>query len=236
MMENRMMHRLRFGALGLIFCAMGGCGVYSQLRPADTLDAGTVEVSGGFSANHYGEGQLVGQAAVGVTDRWELYGHYETRTGWAGTRFALLRSETSPVAVSMGFQLGSITRMENLGSFLDTEYHDTFAYGPSLTIGRRFKDVEPYLGYMAFFGGDRFEVGSARLGLRVHMSPHFVLGVELGSAQHNTRQVGVAATFEGAGYATFVIPMGGAKKPKEKAAPPVPARTEPKPAKKPSVS
>lgn len=210
-MMKQMISKAGFLLMLSLTFLMPSCGVYSHLRPADTLKQGNVELSGGVSASYFGEVLPVFQAAVGATDWLEMYGHYEMRSGYGGMRLGLLKSEKHPIALSIGGHAGIINRFEDKegGELFGYDYVNRFAYGPSISIGRKFKHLEPYLSAVVFFDQDGLALGSEKLGLRWYITPELIWGLELGSAQHaklfsSTTTDGLA-TFEGATFLSFLI-------------------------------
>ena len=182
------MKRLIYIFLLLAFYSIG-CGTYSLLRPADLLKPRQVDlqVGSGFSQL---EVVPVDQLAIGVTKWLELNVHYETYSALAGVRFGLLNSKKHKFALSLSagggwFNVYNSKYIQGGGAYI------------GLTLGRRFKWFEPYLGYkglvMMNIGG--WWIHTAKLGVRFNIGKHFLLGLEGGVTTHH----GFWTMAEGAG-------------------------------------
>lgn len=168
------------------------CGTYSVLRPADNLEAGRVEITGGLTANTIPEVLPVMKGNVGLTDWLEIGAQYEVYTLLGEARFGLLSSEAHGIALALGAQGGMVSRYTGSTGFADATTE--FAAGPTLTVGRRWDIWEIYLGGKALsnFESSGFGIVSGKLGARVILIPTLFLGAEAGVSGHFWGGSGVA--------------------------------------------
>ncbi len=171
---------------GFLSLAVGGCATQTHLRPADTLKAGEVELTGAMSANTSGWISPVAQGAVGVTDWLELGGQAEflSTLGWA--RFGLLHTEKHGLGLALTVGGGYRPR---LGEVFFAELYDEDYSGLALlsgvTVGFKKGKLEPYAALNALYlpsSVGNFIIPS-KLGLRVHTGP-VIWSVEGGATSH----------------------------------------------------
>ncbi|SCA58686.1 hypothetical protein AB751O23_AK_00130 [Chlamydiales bacterium SCGC AB-751-O23] len=117
-------------AFTMLFSA---CTTGTMLRSPRTLKQGELEVSTGVVATEVLPGSVV-IAAYGVTDRFEIEGRAEFDYIAVNPRFQILNAEEHNLDLTVSTEIG---------------YGEThgFRTGPGIILGRRFKNIEPYLGY-----------------------------------------------------------------------------------------
>jgi hypothetical protein len=176
-----------------------GTGTLSSLRPADTLDADQLEISGAMT-NQY---PLI-QFNYGILQDLELCAHFEYSEVTGGARWRLLSSERDGLALTLGLYVGTtndLTSRPNLD--LDYLYSTVRVWIPQITVGKKIDRFEPYLGYKPFFTfQSRYQAGTYKVGTRYRLgrsaeyrlftsgTPHtaaIFLMAELGWSQQRAR-------------------------------------------------
>ncbi len=181
--------------MGVIAVAvfLSGCGTFSVVRPADTLKSGQFEASGGLTANHLGEFLFVGKGDFGITDWLEVGAHYEVYSYLIGLRAGLLHTDDHGFALALGLQTGRTLRLlKVIFSSNDTSSEGAFTVAPSLTLGRRWDQFEPYLGMKVFLFPSHMDIGGAdfdyifsgKIGFRFYPSEKIFLFFEGGPSIH----------------------------------------------------
>ncbi len=162
-----------------------GCGTFSILRPADTLSKNNSEFSFGMAANSVGGVQPMLQWNYGLSNQIELGAQYEVYSYLLGARYGLLSSEKHSFAAACGLSVGQINEVTQFGFSANSSgtWINTGAIIPELTIGRRWRSLELYLGYRAFFGfayNWSYTIGTIKLGTRFPIEPHIFFTLEVG--------------------------------------------------------
>jgi len=161
------------------------CGTYSVLRSADTLPKGQVELNAGLAANGIGEVVPVGQVAVGVHDRVDVFAQWELWNAFAEARAAVFKSELDGIAVTIGIGGGvASTALEEASDTLQGVENDAAMVG-SVYIGRRFDWLDVYLANRTLWLVPSFTLNSTKLGVRLNASEHFRFIIEGGATVHH---------------------------------------------------
>lgn len=176
------------------------CGTYSAIRPADTLEQFQVELSTGLGVNQLGEGVPLARVTFGATDHLELAAHFETYSGLVSARYGILNSKNHSIALSFGIEGGSHIFIRGF-DFDVPEQIENNLVGATVSLGRGWAWGDLYLSHKSFLTGlgqDRqFYFSTNRLGARVNIGAHFVLGVESGFTVHHDYGIVEATGFLG---------------------------------------
>lgn len=181
--------------LALACVATQACGTYSHIRPADNLEHGKLELSGGLAANTLPEVLPVVSFAYGISDRVELEAQYEVYSALAEVRFGLLTTKADDFALALGVG----------GGYASLWVNDFVGHGAALAdlvLGRRFGEhVELYLGHkFMWLGGSGYLLNATRLGVRGSWGWGHI-GFEGGATVHHSFLVVGEAT----GYIGFTL-------------------------------
>jgi hypothetical protein len=153
--------------------ASGGCGTYSLLRPADTLPAGRVDLGAGVAVSSLPQTVAVAHAHVGLADWLEVGAHYEVYSAFGEARLGVLSTSRNGFALAVGGGAGGVR---------------TLGWGPaamtSVTVGRRFGDLDVYLGNRFVYAPGRATIDATKLGARLTLRDRIYVGVEGGATWH----------------------------------------------------
>lgn len=173
-------------AIIVVACGLlAGCGTYSMLRSADTLPEGRGEINVGLAANGFGEVVPVGQAAVGLSDRFELIGHFEVWNAFVEGRAALFKSDRDGFALTLGLGAGAgSTALEEATDELLDIQNDAAVTG-SVALGKQWSWLDVYLSNRTMWLVPNFYVNTSRLGFRLKANRHLRLILEGGVTVHH---------------------------------------------------
>ncbi|MBN2496494.1 MAG: hypothetical protein JXR96_18010 [Deltaproteobacteria bacterium] len=175
----------RWTLVCLSLALLPGCGTYSVLRPADTLEEGSFAFTNGVAANSLPEAVYVAQASVGLLDWLELDAQYEVYSALGQLRFGVLHSEEHGVALALSAGGGAASLWDSLDTTADVL--DFGAITAGVTIGRRWAFFELYGGWkgLLLVPGAYF-INTAKLGFLFTLFDHFLIGLEGGCTAHHS--------------------------------------------------
>ncbi len=188
----------------LIFLLLlSSCGTYSVLRPADVLEKGEFEISGGLAVNSLPEGVPVAILSYGINNKLEANIQYEVYSALIGARYEILNSEDDRVALAIGLHAGYVYRFIPEKFRLDgkvEEWMKSTIVTPGITIGKRKGKSEWYLAYKAFIDPTHdywYEIGTIKIGYRYTLFKNIAFGIEGGASHHRCFENEYYNIFEG---------------------------------------
>lgn len=191
-MMSALLSEVKWINASVLMSSLISCGTYSTIRSADTLNKGQIEGNLGLGVNQFGEGVPLARASVGLTNRLEASAHFETYSALASLRYGLLKSKSSPIALSLGVEGGTHVFLRGgLNDNLENEL-----IGVAFSIGKAWKWGDLYLSHKSFISGignsRNFYFSTNRLGSRLNVSDFFLIGFETGASIHH--DIGVVET------------------------------------------
>lgn len=167
--------------------ALGGCGTYSMVRPAETMRQGKVEIAAGLAVSAIGEANTIVHAAYAVNDDIEILAQNEIWNTFLEVRWGLLHERDDEMSLVVGAGGGqAVTLVSAVGDEIDSDSADGAAAGEiTVAVGKRLGPVDLTLGNRTFvqLDGD-FLMSSTRLGVRLPIGRHFGLMLEGGGTAH----------------------------------------------------